>query len=156
MLIKIYIQQSTLKNESKISHSGMKFFTRQTLDIHTFILVKPDIHNGPNHLVYQASSKRANGHPTEILLDVQQIYFLPLDVQQIFTPSSRRLVGRYLSATRRLIENFYQTSSTKSSTRRLVEQKIWANILALCNNLLSRNHQNHIPPWGIFPYFCKI
>ena len=37
-------------------------------------------------------------------------------------------VGSYFSATRRLVENFYQTSSTKSSARRLVEQKIWANM----------------------------
>ena len=56
--------------------------------------------------------------------------FLLLDVQQIFTPSKRRLVGSYFSATRRLVENFYQTSSTKSSTRCLVEQKIWAIVLS--------------------------
>ena len=70
----------------------------------------------------------------KVLLGIQQKFyqtssraiFLLLDVQQIFTPSKRRLVGSYFSATRRLVENFYQTSSTKSSTRRLVEQKIWA------------------------------
>ena len=73
----------------------------------------------------------------KVLLGIQQKFyqtssraiFLLLDVQQIFTPSKRRLVGSYFSATRRLVENFYQTSSTKSSTRRLVEQKIWAIIL---------------------------
>ena len=54
--------------------------------------------------------------------------FLLLDVQQIFIPSKRCLVGSYFSATRCLVENFYQMSSTKSSTRRLVEQKIWASI----------------------------
>ena len=72
----------------------------------------------------------------KVLLGIQQKFyqtssraiFLLLDVQQIFTPSKRRLVGSYFSATRHLIENFYQTSSTKSSTRRLVEQKIWANM----------------------------
>ena len=72
----------------------------------------------------------------KVLLGIQQKFyqmssraiFLLLDVYQIFTPSKRRLVGSYFSATRRLVENFYQTSSTKSSTRRLVEQKIWANI----------------------------
>ena len=70
----------------------------------------------------------------KVLLGIQQKFyqtssraiFLLLDVQQIFTPSKRRLVGSYFSATRRLVENFYQTSSTKSSTRCLVEQKIWA------------------------------
>ena len=72
----------------------------------------------------------------KVLLGIQQKFyqtssraiFLLLDVQQIFTPSKRCLVGSYFSATRRLVENFYQTSSTKSSTRRLLEQKIWANI----------------------------
>ena len=74
-------------------------------------------------------------HLVKVLLGIQQKFyqtssraiFLLLDVQQIFTPSKRRLVGSYFSATRHLIENFYQPSSTKSSTTCLVEQKIWAN-----------------------------
>ena len=71
----------------------------------------------------------------KVLLDIQQKFywtssraiFLLLDVQQIFTLSSGCLVGSYFSATRHPVEDFYQTSSRKSSTRRLVEQKIWAN-----------------------------
>ena len=73
----------------------------------------------------------------KVLLGIQQKFyqtsiraiFLLLDIQQIFTPSKRRLVASYFSATRHLVETFYQMSSTKSSTRRLVEQKIWANII---------------------------
>ena len=65
--------------------------------------------------------------------------FLLLDVQQIFTPSKRCLVGSYFSATRRLVEHFYQTSSTKSSTRCLVKQKIWATVFASSENKTARN-----------------
>ena len=99
----------------------------------------------------------------KVLLGIQQKFyqtssraiFLLLDVQQIFTPSKRRLVGSYYSATRHLVKNFYQTSSTKSSTRGLVEQKIWAIVMIeifefnsslLCTfiriSLCYKNHQN--------------
>ena len=69
----------------------------------------------------------------KVLLDIQQKFywmfsraiFLLLYVEKIFTPSSGHLVGSYFSATRHLVENFHQTSSRKSSTKRLVEQKIW-------------------------------
>ena len=58
-------------------------------------------------------------HLVKVLPGIQQKFyqtssraiFLLLDVQQIFTPSKRCLVGSYFSATRCLVENFYQTSS---------------------------------------------
>ena len=43
------------------------------------------IKNGPNHLVYQTSSKSSTRHPIEILLDVYQSYF----------SATRRLVDIY-------------------------------------------------------------
>ena len=75
-----------------------------------------------------------NNRLVKVLLGIQQKFyqmssraiFLLLEVQQIFTPSKRCLVGSYFSATTHLVENFCQTSSTNSSTRCQVEQKIWA------------------------------
>ena len=92
---------------------------------------------GKKHAYIQAQIIWSTRRLVKVLLGIQQKFyqmssraiFLLLDVQQIFTPSKRCLVGSYFSATRRLVENFYQTSSTKSSTRRLVEQKIWAIVL---------------------------
>ena len=43
---------------------------RQACQIPQRILVN----NGPNHLVYQTSSKSSTRHPIEILLDIQQIF----------------------------------------------------------------------------------
>ena len=55
--------------------------SRQACQIPRRILVN----NGPNHLVYQMSSKSSTRHPIEILLDIQQSYF----------SATRRLVDIY-------------------------------------------------------------
>ena len=90
------------------------YFTMHTYAI-AFLVYK---YNGPNHLVYQTSSKSSTRHPIEILLllDIQQSYFSAtgrlVDIYSFQWMSSRQLFfcnltssRKFLLDSRHLVEN---------------------------------------------------
>ena len=119
MLIKIYIQQSTLKNESKISHSGMKFFTRQTLDIRSYW----------SSLTYKmAQIIWSTKCLVKALLDIQQKFYLtssraifatgrPVDIYSFQQTSSRQLFICYQTSNRKFLLDVQQKFLYQTSNR---------------------------------------